>query len=250
MFGAPKHKKGLMWIEAILTREDLAKMLDDICPLHIRIGKGGSLVVSEPHGVELMPEVGLRLTVTVEVEWPILGVAVPLTVRAVTLHVTPLILAQADGGEKLAFKLRLDQVDFSLLPAFLDKTVVDHINQELEAKHVELAWDFSRTLSHVFELPPELASVSGIELKVAWGKVRTMGDTLVLAISFHASTLPRAVGASESRTLVPVSRPSAKLPSTRLRRRTRTPAHAALFAGSVVCAGLGVWAFFHALRLR
>jgi hypothetical protein len=164
--------------------------------------------------------------------------------------VTPLILAQADGGEKLAFKLRLDQVDFSLLPAFLDKTVVDHINQELEAKHVELAWDFSKTLSHVFELPPEFASVSGIELKVAWGKVRTTVDTLVLAISFHASTLPRAAGAPKSRSLVPVSPPPKKPPSTRLRRRARTPANTALFAGSVVCAGLGVWAFFHALRLR
>jgi hypothetical protein len=189
------------------------------------------------------------MTVTVEVHWPILGIAVPLTVRAVTLDVTPLILAQADGSEKLAFKLHLDDVDFSLLPAFLDKTVVLHINQELEAKHVELAWDFSKTLSHVFDLPSELVSASGIELKVAWGKVKTTVDTLVLAISFHASTLPRPASASDTRTAVPVSpRPSAKPPSVGLTRRERTAADAALLAGSLFCAGLGVWAFSHALR--
>src|SRR5580704_18352473 len=167
------HGIDLMWIEAILTRDDFVKALNDLCPLQIRLGHGGSLVVSEPNAIELVQGVGLRTTVTAAIHWPVLGVSFPITVRAVTLEVMPLILAREDGSEKLAFKLRLDQLDFSLLPSFLDQTVVDRINEELEARHVELAWDFMRTLSHVFELPAELASARGIELKVAWGKVRT-----------------------------------------------------------------------------
>jgi hypothetical protein len=240
------HKGDLMWLEAILTREDLAKALSDLCPLRICIGGGGSLVISEPNGVELVPEVGLRMTVTAEIHWPILGIAVPLTVRAVTLDLMPQILRQKDGREKLAFKIHLDQIDASLLPAFLDKTVVDRINEELEAKHVELAWDFVETLSHVFELPVKLASARGIELKAAWGKVKTTVETLVLAISFHASIQPRLADPPASRAVVPVPSGSAK-PASAM-RRARTPFEVALFGGTLVCAGLGICALAQTLR--
>jgi hypothetical protein len=242
-----------VWVEAILTREDLAKALNELCPLQIRLGKGGTLVVSEPHEVELVPDVGLHMTVTVEIHWPILGVAVPVRAREVALDVSPLIFKHQDGHEKLAFKLHLDRVDVALLPAFLDRSVVDRVNAELEAHHVELAWDFVETLSHVFPLPPELVSAKAVELKAPWGKVKTTDDTMVLAVSLHASILRREPSRPEGQTLAPLAAASdksapARAASTRLPRPMRAPFDAALLGGTLLCASLGIWALAHALR--
>jgi hypothetical protein len=238
-----------MWVEAILTREDLAKALDDLCPLRILVGEDGSVIVSEPRAIELVPGVGLRVTANAEIHWPILGIAVPITVRSMTLDVRPLIL-KSEGGDKLAFRLQLDQVDISLLPSFLDQTVVDRVNQELEAKHIELAWNFSETLSHVFALPPSLASAGAIELKVAWGEAKTTLETLVLAISFHASVLPRGPLPEDKRAgSVAATRPGASLEKVpRTRRPDRGSGDAILLGATAACASFSLWAIAQSIR--
>jgi len=77
------------------------------------------------------------------------------------LEVRPQILKK-QKGEALTFKLHVDDVDLSMLPEFVDRGVVDIVNAELDAKHVELAWSFTKTLSHVFALPDALASAGAM----------------------------------------------------------------------------------------
>jgi hypothetical protein len=53
-----------MWLEAILSKDDFAKVAGELSPLRIDIAKGGSIALSTPRDLELVPELGLRMTVT------------------------------------------------------------------------------------------------------------------------------------------------------------------------------------------
>jgi hypothetical protein len=178
-----------MRIEATLTRDDLAKTLNDLCPLHISIGKEGRLIFSGPRRVELVPDAGLRMTVDAKIEWPVLGLLLPVTIRTMTLLMSPSVLEEA-GAPALAFKLHLSQADIALVPAVLDASIVHRVNQELEAKP-PLIWRFTRTLSHVFALPAALASAEAIDVRAASGYVKTTSEALVFVVSFQTSVNPR-----------------------------------------------------------
>jgi hypothetical protein len=182
-----------MWVEAVLSKVDLVEVSRDLSPLGIHIGKGGSLVLSDPRDLELVPGLGLRMTVTTEIHWPILGIQIPVSVRSATLEVRPEIV-EGPGGDTLTFKLHLDQMDISILPAIVDRRIVDLVNKELEAKHVEFDWSFTKTLSHVFALPGALASVGALDLCAARGRVKITAEAIALAVSFRASVEPRKVG--------------------------------------------------------
>ena len=147
-----------MWVQATLARDDLAKVAGELCPLRINIGEGGSIVLSDPRDLDLVPEVGLRLTVTTQ--------------------------------------LHLDEMDISILPALVDRRIVDRVNKELDAKPLELAWSFTKTLSHVFKLPAALASVGALDLSAAAGRVKITSEAIAFAVSFQVRVEPRRVGPS------------------------------------------------------
>jgi hypothetical protein len=242
-----------MWVEAILAKNDLEKAMNDLCPLSIQLGEDGSVLVSDPRSVELVPDVGLRLSVTVEVHWPVLGIQIPVSVRSATLEVKPEIVKNPEG-ENLTFKLHLDDVDISMLPDLVDRGIVDRVNKELEAKHIELSWNFIRTLSHAFELPEALLSARAIALSAAWGRVKITSDALVLAVSFDASVEPRGVeprlsGAASSALALPDrGRP---IPSESIRGLwRRSPGSMALVIGSAWLAGMGLSALLFARPRR
>jgi len=182
-----------MRIEAILSKEELEKIIADFCPLKLTLGDDGAIALSSPRDIELLPELGLRVSVAAEVRWPILGVPVPVTVRSAVLEVRPEIL-KTPGGDHLAFRFHLHKMDTSIFPAIVDRTIVDLVNKELEAKHRELSWSFTKTFSHVFKLPAALASAQAINLSVTGGQVQITNEAIVFTVSFGAGIEPRPVG--------------------------------------------------------
>ena len=66
--------------------------------------------------------------------------------------------------------------------------VAAHVKNRDDA---ELAWNFSKTLSHAFALPSFLEPLECFKLHVAWGEVKVTADALVLAISFHSEVTRR-----------------------------------------------------------
>ncbi len=179
-----------MWAEAILTKEDLEEVTGQLFPLRITLGNDGNVLLSDRRDLALLPGVGLRMTISAEIHWPVLGVHVPVSVRSATLEVRPEIVA-SPAGDTLAFKLHLDDIDVSMLPGLVDRGIVDLVNRELEAKHVELSWKFTDTLSHIFDLPEALASAGALDLRAATGRVKVTSEALALAVLFHAGVEPR-----------------------------------------------------------
>ena len=179
-----------MWSEAIFATEDLAHFAAELLPMQFKLGADGELRISDPRELELVPGAGLRLTVSCHLHWPVLGIEMPLSIRGATVMVEPEI-AEGPKSKALVFKLRLDELDLSMLPAFLDRGIVGLINRELEAKHTELSWNFSDTLSHVFDLPEGLRPASAIDLVASAGRVKVTADAVALAVLFEAHVIPR-----------------------------------------------------------
>jgi hypothetical protein len=143
---------------------------------------------SKAHGPR--SELALQKRVGELPEWPLLGIHIPVSIRSATLEIKPEIQTVA-ALERLTFRLGLEDVDLSMLPAFVERGIVERINKELDAKHVELSWSFTETLSHVFELPSAIASGRAIELSAKWGRVKITSEALAFAVSFQTEVHPR-----------------------------------------------------------
>jgi hypothetical protein len=180
-----------MWLEAILTREDLEEVVREFSPLGIHLGETGSLLLVAPRDVSLLPGEGLGVKCDATLHWPVLGFDVPVSMRALTVRILPRVEDRPEGAT-LVFRLQIDHTGVSMLPSFFDDRVTARVNEELEKKHVELAWNFVHTLSHAFDLPPALASSAAFSLKATAGKVKTTESALGLAVDFEAKVKPRA----------------------------------------------------------
>ncbi len=200
-----------MWLEAILTKKDLEEVVREFSPLEILLGDNGSLLLVAPCEVSLIPGEGIGVKCDATLRWPVLGFDVPVSMHALTVRILPRVEERPEGAT-LVFRLQIDHTGVSMLPSFFDDRVTARVNEELEQKHVELAWNFVETLSHVFALPPSLASSAAFSLKATAGKVKTTESALGLAVDFEAKVKPRA--ASVNAAIAQLVRPRPPRPST------------------------------------
>jgi hypothetical protein len=172
-----------MWIEAILTPRDCTDFIGSITPLSVDLGMDRRLVVARPRRVELVPDKGLRVQTVGHVVWTVAGVKLPVNIRVASLLLTPSI-EKRDGRDALGFRLRVEKLDFSVLPDFIDETVLQRINDVLGKHDDILVWRFPHTFDRYLSLPKRIESASGVEIHTRWGKVRITESALVLAVSF------------------------------------------------------------------
>ncbi len=179
-----RFKKG-MWLEALLTREDLCEVLQQFIPMKLRLGESGDLLLEGPLVVSLIPEKGLSVTCTGQLHWPLFGVRFPATLHSLTVLILPAVEVRP-GGDALVFKLRIEHANVALLPRVLDDRLTSLVNEELAKKHAELAWNFRRALSYVFPLPHALESAEALGLQVQAGTVKITDSAVGFAVSLRA----------------------------------------------------------------
>lgn len=234
-----------MWLEAIVSQDDFKAFVTELLPLTVHLGEptsGHHLSLSEPAEVSLIDGRGLRITCNAEVHWPILGVGVPVHVAGLTVMLEPSVASSSssaapDDDGALLLGVQIEHADVAWVPALLDEKIVEAINAALMKKSGDLSWHFARTLSHLFELPSVLEPLYGLDLKVAWGKVRTTSEAMVLVVSFRAHTLRNAEMVAE-RAAAAAAEKRHRLSDRAL--AARTPNHAASSATVAVGAGLAL----------
>jgi hypothetical protein len=181
-----------MWLEAILTKDDLRDVFDQFAPLEIRLGDSGRLVLESPTEVSINPGSGVGVVCDATLHWPVLGVDLPVRMRGLTVLLHPTVRPRPDGScGALVFTLQIDRTGVSLLPAVFDARVTSLLNRELAENHAALEWNFGKTLSHVFQLPAALASAATLSLEVIAGSVKTTDDAVGFAVGFRAEVHPR-----------------------------------------------------------
>jgi hypothetical protein len=183
-----------MWVEAVLSKDDLASLIAQIVPLTIRIHPDSApdqyIELATASNLALVADQGLRMTTQARIHWPVLGIDVPIKVDPLSVMIKPSI-TRTPQGDALSFTLQIEQAEFAGIPAFGDLAITDKINSELSKTDVDLTWAFAAMLSHRFSLPSLLAPLDSLALNVAWGKVRVTDEAMVLAVSFHAEVSRR-----------------------------------------------------------
>jgi hypothetical protein len=214
-----------MWLEAIVSKEDLVAFLPSVLPLKFDLSDGGDVFLHDPSEIALVAASGLRFVCKAKLHYPVLGINVPITVSSVSALIRPHIV-KADGAprtsgvsgaepltarlverearsaprtsgvsgaepltEKLVFGLELEHADFAGLPELLDTAITHKITSALRERPLELSWSFLSTLSHTFKLPPSLAPLVAIGLHAKWGEVRVTEEALVLAVAVQAEAV-------------------------------------------------------------
>jgi hypothetical protein len=175
-----------MWIEAIISTEDLRRTLSELAPLKIRLGDdGGEFALDEPTEVTLVAEQGVRVVCSARLHWPVLGVSVPVTMKSLIVLLRP-VIERHDGVDALVFKLEIEHADFSMVPDLIDNGITKLVNEELAKKHVELSWRYADTLNHVFKLPDLLEPAEALALTVTSAIVKVTTEAVGLAICLAA----------------------------------------------------------------
>jgi hypothetical protein len=176
-----------MWLEAILSADDLRHALTELLPVTLRLGNdGGALMMGAPTDVALVPDLGLRCKCPAEVTWPLVGIHVPVKLHSVSFVLTPKIIRK-DENELLVFEILLEHADVALLPDVIDNRITDVINVELRKHHAELTWDFARTLQFAVPLPEELSPPRTLSIRTHGAMLRVTEEAAVLAMSFRGT---------------------------------------------------------------
>jgi hypothetical protein len=193
-----------MWLEAILTREDLLDAFCKLSPLEIRFGQNGVLNLSAPTAVSMNPGKSVLIVCDAALHVPVLGIQVPVHMRGLTVELVVSVHdapgtegqeTQQGRGQVLQLAVQIDRTGVAHLPHLLDEGVTKIVNDELAKNHVGFAWNFHDTLTRSFAAPAALSTIARLGLRVTGGRVRVTEDALGLAVGFDSEVEKRSAAA-------------------------------------------------------
>src|ERR1700733_10521923 len=127
-----------MWLEAIVTAEDLTGLMREILPVKVHLSPPAAegdekkaperwLMLQAATKVELVAEQGLRVTCPAELRWSFAGMSP--TVKLDELSVLFRIqVVEKHKGHVLELQIEVDEADFHCFPQFVDATIVKAVN--------------------------------------------------------------------------------------------------------------------------
>jgi hypothetical protein len=185
-----------MRLEAHLTTGDLRDLLYQLTPMAVSLDPNSpsrQLSIRPPREVELVDGFGLRVVADLQLKWDLIGVRLPVTLRRVSLLLTPRV-ELLEGQPALLFLPKLQEADLSAIPGILRDVILGRINDALARPEARIAWRFVETLDFRFPLPPQVLPAFQMRLYARAGDVQVEKDVLRLAIDWGLTAeAPRAV---------------------------------------------------------
>lgn len=179
-----------MHLEAHLTAHDFSHVLTQLTPIRISLGGDRRFVaLSPPAQVTMVESRALRIVTDVQVQWDVIGIPVPVTMKGVSVLLTPSVIEQQDQAV-LAFGVKIEDADLSALPSFLESVLIDRVNDALAKRESSIAWRFMETLDFTFRLPHTVRPRYRVRLFASSGTARIERDTLVLTVDWGLETHP------------------------------------------------------------
>jgi len=179
-----------MFIHASLSEAEVAALLDQMLPTEISFGKGqsrkGSLVLARPAQVRFLPGVGVRLSCRGQFTWRFgLGLG-PLTIgmKRLQLLLSP-VVERTRAGWSLAFRMRIEDAEFDMVPAFIERSAVDILNQALIDNKIALRWDYQEALTRSFDLSEWLQPIETMTITTTEASVRVLDRELQFDLPLH-----------------------------------------------------------------
>jgi hypothetical protein len=162
-----------MYLEARFTTADFRHAFAQLTPMRVVLDRDSQhrwLSLKPPSSVAIVAGQGLRIVTELQLQWDVIGLRVPVTLRRVVILLTPNVVI-IDGKQALSFGLRIEEADLSAIPAFVGGAVIGLINEALERADARIAWRFIDTLDFGFYLPPEIQPLYAMRLHARSGRV-------------------------------------------------------------------------------
>lgn len=174
-----------MWLEAIITQEELVQILDEFLPVKIHLDNDNKterwISLGRATEVVLVPDEGLHVLCPAQLCWSIAGMSPTVTLDPLAILIRP-EMVEKEKGYVLEFQFEIEQADIHGLPDFIDSTLVKAVNSSLSVKR--FAWNFTKTLSFSVDMPESIQPPEKLKLGVGWGKRRISSEALILGVSF------------------------------------------------------------------
>jgi len=184
-----------MQLQASLSRENVAVLVRKFVPFELELGEAGqgarSLAIDEVSDVTLVADAGVRIVCKAHVRWPVMGLPVPVRAKALALLLRPRI-AIRDGTPLFIVAPTVEHAEIAWSPSLMDDSITERLNRELAEQHVELAWNFAKTLSHAFRLPGAIKTAATFGIEVVEGQVTVTEASLGMTVLFRATVDGRA----------------------------------------------------------
>src|SRR5262245_19882591 len=107
-----------MRLEAHLTTGDLQDALYQLTPMAVSLDPDSPsrrLSIKPPREVSLLDGQGLRVVLDLQLQWDLIGVRLPVTLRRVSLLLKP-VIELIEGQPALVFVPQLQEADLSAIP--------------------------------------------------------------------------------------------------------------------------------------
>lgn len=198
-----------MQLCAVLARDELAAVIEQITPFEVEISRQPRRVISlgPPSKVELVPGAGLRLRGSARVTWDVVGLSLPVTLRRWQILLAPSVVRRGEA-HVLAFDPMLEVLDLENVPSFVADRIAGAINEGLAVHRNRLVWNFTKTLSWRRGLPRRVSPPSRFEISPSGGTVEITPSELRLTVPMRArfvreESAPRPDTPSSSRSARP-----------------------------------------------
>ena len=185
-----------MHLEACFTTADFQHVLAQLTPLSVLLDPDApqrKLSLMPPSSVRIVPGRGLRIVTEVQLQWDVIGLRVPVTLRRVVLLLTPSIMF-VEGKQALSFGLRIEEADVSAIPAFVGDAVIGLVNEALAKEDARMSWRFMETLDFKFQLPAEIQPRYSMHLYARSGTVQVEEDRVRLSVEWMLSAAAQSQG--------------------------------------------------------
>ena len=181
-----------MHLEAHFTAQDFSHVLGQLTPIRIGLDANSDkrfISLSPPALVSMVASRGLRIVADVQLQWDVIGIRVPVTMKGVSVLLTPSVI-EADGQLVLAFGIHIEDADLSSIPSFVENVLIDTVNDALAKQKSSIAWRFMETLDFTFRLPEQVHPRYRVRLYAASGSARVEQQTLILTVDWGLSAHP------------------------------------------------------------
>lgn len=194
-----------MHLEAHLTSADFKHVLGQLTPLRVSLDENSDkrfLSLSPPQHVALVPSRGLRIVADVQLQWDVIGFALPVSMKRVSVLLTPSVVEVA-GQAVLLFGVRIEDADLSAIPSFVESVLLDRVNDALAKREASICWRFMETLDFNFRLPHLVSPRYRVRLFASAGAVRVDSHALVLSVDWGLEAHPHEPRGSEPPSAAP-----------------------------------------------
>lgn len=179
-----------MEMDVTLRQEEFAALLTEAAPLRIHLGDADEdrrfVDLEPPSEVIFVAGQGVRIITRGRVRHELAGIGLPFEVRRVQVMFAPEVVI-GHHGQRLDFRLRLEEADLENVPGLVEAVVMSKVNQALEPEAVRLYWELAQTLTLSIPIPERFEPLDRLLTTARSAQLTVTSESVILRLSLGLS---------------------------------------------------------------